>query len=213
MPVINDQKSLDAFRAQWTAPEIFKFMKGHPLLYVNWAVGVGKSHLMDDLIEDAVTNRDYDLIVAMVPTRKVLDERRWIKNPPSGIKIINLQPRPSDQCAPTLDALLRGFEQRGMMLLGRHEVCGKLCQNKTSCSWLGQYGSKNMAGAQVVFGTQAHLQRDPLFVHRLKSWTGAEKPLLLLDEANFLSQSRKVVVTDSDLSMHQCVLDEIIGNQ
>ncbi len=211
MHLIDDQESLDAFRSDWGAAAILELLMRYPLLFINWAVGVGKSFLMDDLIELAVFEGLYDLLLVMVPTRKVLEERRWILNSPPGIKVINLKPRPVNLCGPSLDAQLSGFERRGMALFGKTMICGKVCQNRATCFWHGQYGKTAMDGAKVIYGTQAHLERDPMFVSRVQDWAGAKKPLLLLDEANFIAKSRRVVISKEDLMRYKRVLDRVDG--
>lgn len=211
MPTISDQQKLTAFRNANGAAEILAMLKDHPLLFITWAVGVGKSYLINRIIEYAMMSGLYDLIMVFVPTRAVLDEQAWITKPPPGVKVINLRPRPADLCGPMLDDQMKDYERRGMSLLGKTQICGKLCQNRSACFWHGQYGSKAMAGAKVVFGTQAHLERDPLFVSRVQSWVGAERPLLLLDEANFVAKSRKVVISGDDLKCYLAVLDKIHG--
>ena len=211
MQLINDQKSLDAFRSEWGAPAIQDLLERYSLLFVNWPVGVGKSHLMDDLIEQAVFEASHDVVFVMVPTRKVLEERRWIINPPPGIKVINLKPRPAHLCGQSLDARLIGFEQRGMTLYGKMMICNQVCQNRSACFWHDQYGKKAMEDARVIYGTQAHLERDRMFCIRLLGWTGAKKPLVLLDEASFIAKSRKAVVKKDDLVRYQRVLDGVDG--
>jgi len=43
-------------------------------LRVDWAVGVGKSHNIDLTIEEAVVSNQYNLVIALFPTRA--DHRR-----------------------------------------------------------------------------------------------------------------------------------------
>ena len=100
---------------------------------------MGKSYALDRIIEAAVGSGSYDLVVAMFPTRRVLEERAWIRTPPPGVKIVNLRPRPRQRCG-DLDGPWRHFEQAGMAALGRVELCGR-CPRRPGCYWPEQYGA------------------------------------------------------------------------
>ena len=102
-------------------------------LLILWPIGVGKSCAIDRIIEAAVGSGRYDLVIALAPTRRVLEERAWIRTPPSGLKIVNLRPRPRQRCG-DLDGPWRHFEQAGMAALGRVELCGR-CPRRPGCYW------------------------------------------------------------------------------
>ena len=160
---IRGPTELRDFRNWWTGKRVLKLVQdsNFPVL-VNWAVGVGKSTNLDDVIEAAVESGAYDLVLVLLPTRQVQAERRWVLRPPPNIKVVNLKRRPSADCGPVRDQSWSIFETRGMGLLGRHTLCAK-CPLSTTCFWLGQYG-KALAGAKVIFANQVHLERDPYFV-------------------------------------------------
>ncbi|WP_155302257.1 hypothetical protein [Desulfosarcina widdelii] len=188
---------LRRFRNDWSGKRILKLLKEHKgRLAINWEIGVGKSHNIDDVIEAAVNGDFYDLVVCLEPTRLLIDERRWIKNPPPGIKIVNLKPRPKEKCGPQLDQEWSKFEQKGLGLLGREEICG-LCKRK-KCFWPQQYG-KALKHTRAVFATQAHLERSPFFIEQLKKWTEAETVLLLLDEAGFICKPLRRKISFQDI--------------
>lgn len=185
MAVISGPKELTAFRNHWDGKRLLDLLhqyKGR--LRVDWAVGVGKSFNIDSVIEEAVVSKQYDLVVALFPTRRIIEERKWVVNPPEGIKIVNLKPRPGNSCGVDMNKRWQIFEKNGLGILGRIELCGH-CLYQSECHWPKQFGN-SMEGTQVVFGAQAHLERSPYFLGQLAQWTKAETVLIILDEANFI---------------------------
>ena len=167
---------------------------------------MGKSCAIDRIIEAAVGSGRYDLVIALAPTRRVLEERAWIRTPPSGLKIVNLRPRPRQRCG-DLDGPWRHFEQAGMAALGRVELCGR-CPRRPGCFWPRQFG-KGLEGAQVIFGTDAHIARSPDFSSQLAGWAGAARVLTLVDEINFLATGFRRRVARADLVRFARVLGEV----
>ena len=183
MTTILGEEALAAFRAYWNGPRLLDLIAEHGGgVLILWPIGVGKSCAIDRIIEAAVGSGRYDLVIALAPTRRVLEERAWIRTPPSGLKIVNLRPRPRQRCG-DLDGPWRHFEQAGMAALGRVELCGR-CPRRPGCYWPRQYG-KGLEGAQVIFGTDAHIARSPDFGSQLAGWAGAARVLTLVDEINF----------------------------
>ena len=205
MTTILGEEALAAFRAYWNGPRLLDLITAHGGgALILWPIGVGKSCAIDRIIEAAVGSGRYDLVIALAPTRRVLEERAWIRTPPSGLKIVNLRPRPRQRCG-NLDGPWRHFEQAGMAALGRVELCGR-CSRRPGCYWPRQYG-KGLEGAQVIFGTDAHLGRVPDFAAQLAGWTGAGRVLTLLDEIGFAATSFRRRVTRRDLALFADVLD------
>ena len=205
MTMILGEEAIAAFRAHWDGPRLLDLIAAHGGgALVLWPIGVGKSCAIDRVIEAAVGSGSYDLVVAMFPTRRVLEERAWIRSPPPGVKIVNLRPRPRPRCG-DLDGPWRHFEQAGMAALGRVELCGR-CPRRPGCYWPGQYGER-LEGAQVIFATDAHLGRVPDFAAQLAGWAGAARVLTLLDEIGFAATSFRRRVTRRDLALFADVLD------
>jgi hypothetical protein len=171
---------------------------------IDWAIGVGKSYCLDQTIESSVKSDLYDLIVALFPTRQIIDERQWILKPPGNVRIVNLKPRTRSKCGTTNDRLWKHFEKKGLGVLGRIELCGH-CLLKGNCHWPRQFG-KQLEGVHVIFGTQAHLERAPSFIDQLMMWTGAERVLVLLDEINFITKSFHRRICKDDLELFVEVL-------
>ena len=140
MTVVLGEHDLAAFRAHWDGPRLLDLAAecGGQVL-INWPIGVGKSSAIDRMIAAAITAGRYDLVVALFPTRRVLEERARVRNPPPGVKTVNLRPRPRPRCS-DLDAPWRHFEATAMAALGRVELCGR-CPRRPGCFWPTQYGA------------------------------------------------------------------------
>jgi hypothetical protein len=208
MPVISGPKELTAFRNHWDGKRMLDLLQQHKgWLRVDWAVGVGKSHNIDSVIEEAVVSKQYDLVIALFPTRRIIDEREFIKYPPIGIKTVNLKPRPGNRCGADMNKRWQVFEKNGLGLLGRLELCGH-CLFQSDCHYPKQYG-KSMEGTQVIFGAQAHLERSPFFINQLVQWSKAEKVLVILDEANFIMKPFRRGIEKKKLKMFVEVLNMI----
>jgi hypothetical protein len=206
MPLVSGEVALKEFRRLWTATELLRELsRQNGRMLVNWPVGVGKSHAVDNLIEEAVSQNTYDCVLVLCPTRKVINERRWIMTPPRGIRIVNIEPRPAKRCG-TLDARWRSFERNDLGALGRKELCGN-CSKRSGCAWPTQYGL-TMGGVRVVFATHAHLKRSPSFISQIQKWTRAERLLVLFDEADFVMTSFRNRIEDSALRQFVYVLQK-----
>jgi hypothetical protein len=192
--LISGEEELAEFREQWTGESTLKRLKelGNRLSYCA-AIGVGKSCNIDNTIEAAIHSGQFDLVISLSPTRRVLEERRWIVNSPKGIRIANLRPRPGSLCGKERDFLWQEYERSSMGQLGRLEIC-HFCPNHCGCFWPKQYG-KALRGVQVIFATQAHLERSPIFITQLQNWTRAERILVLLDEDHFVMRDFRRVIS------------------
>jgi hypothetical protein len=203
-------KELRAFRKQWKGAQLLKLLQRqrHGPLLISWPIGVGKSRNIDDVIEVAVDQGEYDLVLALFPTRRLIRERRWVKNPPEGVSIAILRPRPRKACGRALNREWRSYETRGLGLLGREDICKARCPTYSKCFWPQQYG-KGLADYQVIYGTQAHLERAPDFIAQVKDWTGAKRILVLLDENNFVAKSFRYHITREELERYLGALEAL----
>jgi hypothetical protein len=185
---VSGPEQLNAFRNEWSGQRILELLdsEGGKVL-IGWPTGIGKSTSLDDVLEAAVNLQRHDLVVVVAPTRAILNERRWVITPPNSLRILYLRPRPQQRCGPELNDRWRKFEAKGLGTLGRIELCGS-CPRLRGCPWPDQYG-KRMKGTQVVFATSAHLHRSPIFLLQLMEWTGATRPLVLLDEVAVIMSS------------------------
>src|SRR5262249_26985000 len=97
MLLISGDDSLSAFREMLTvqrAVELLLDAKGRRL--VQLPVGVGKSRWLDEITLTAF--HEYDLMIVLCPTRRLIDERGPLAQPPTGLKVVNIRPRPANQC-------------------------------------------------------------------------------------------------------------------
>ena len=168
-------------------------------IMVHLPVGVGKSVNIDNVIAAAVKEGVYDLVIALFPTRKIIEERAVIKSPPSNIKVVCLKPRPKDSCG-QFDSPWSKYEKRQLSALGKSELCQR-CDQRRECFWPDQFSKENLAGARVVIGTHAHLAVNPTFVDLIAERAGAKKVLVLIDEDQFAMTNFRQRVTFNALKM------------
>ena len=99
MPLISGREALQTFRDTWTGARILELLhQSRGRLCVDWALGVGKSANIDQVIEAALDGYQYDLVIALFPTRQLINERPWIRSPPTTYRIVNFRPRPRRRC-------------------------------------------------------------------------------------------------------------------
>lgn len=180
-------------------------IEGIPL--VGLPVGVGKSTAIDSVIEEGIKSGAYDLIVIFAPTRAILEERRWFQAPPTDVSTILLKARPSELCGYDRDKEWLELESRQMGTFGKQTIC-KRCPHHENCFWPSQMG-KCLRGVKVVFATQKYLDLVPGFIAILQRATGASRPLILLDEINFVTVPYRKTIHREDLRMLSAVLSEL----
>jgi uncharacterized protein with HEPN domain len=208
MPLISGPEELAAFRKYWDGKRMLDLLSKHNgRLRVDWAVGVGKSHNIDLIIEEAVFSERYDLVIALFPTRRIIEERKWIRRPPNGIKLVNLKPRPRHKCGADMNRNWQVFEKNVLGALGRIALCGH-CLLRPECEWPMQFG-KSLKRSQVIFGTQTHIERSPYFLDQLAQWAEAERVLVILDETNFIMKPFRRNIEHSQLQIFAAVLKKI----
>jgi hypothetical protein len=208
MKIISGNEELSAFRNHWDGEKMLALLRQHNgRVLVNWALGSGKSFNIDQVIQAAISTEQYDLVIALFPTRLIIDERQWVKTPPKDIPVVNLVPRNKSNCGTDMDARWEVFEINGLGALGRIELCGR-CLREPECAWPRQFG-KSLKGTRVIFGTQSNLERNPDFLDQLAKWAGAEKVLVILDEADFIMKSFQRKVNLNELRMFVDVLKNL----
>lgn len=199
--IISGAMRLANFRHENSAEVILQHCLEHQNVVVNWQVGVGKSYNMDQVTETAIRSGTYDLVIVMTPTRSIIDERKFITNPPADIGVINIRPRPTELCGKERNQAWEKYEARNLAQLGKRHCC-ELCPRRSECFWPSQYG-KGLQGKQVVFAAQAHLEHNPYFIAHIKQMTSAEKVLVIFDEANVsLADYSRIITLDS---IHQLI--------
>jgi hypothetical protein len=198
MVTISGDEALAAFRGRLTGAyglDLVRENGGRVL--VQLPVGVGKSVWIDAITREAVGSGAYDLVAVLCPTRQLIDERSPLRDPPPGVRVVNLLPRPARDCGRGRDAQWKRYEEAELGALGRVRICGD-CPLRPGCFWPRQYG-RGLRGTGILYATQAHLERSPDFLLRVRQWAQAGRMLTLLDESNFVGTSFERVVAVRDL--------------
>lgn len=208
MPLISGDVALSEFRAGLTGRRGLELVQDHGgCVLGQLPVGVGKSVWLDAITTEAATSGEYDLVVVLCPTRRLIEERHPLRHPPSGIRVVNLRPRPAERCGRKRDAAWKKYEAANLGALGRVEICGS-CPHARGCYWPRQYG-KNLKDARIVYAAQAHLDRSPGFLASLRAWAGASRTLTLLDEVNFMGTPFEKTIASHDLDRFLDVLRHV----
>jgi len=177
--------------------------------FVQTPPGTGKSTAIDEVSVTAVRSGAYDLVVILSPTRDVVAERKVVHTPPNGIRVQVLRARPSEACGTSADRLWKDYERRGLGATGRAQICGA-CPHSATCPWPTQLGAA-LQGAQLVVCTSAYLANDPFFLSRLKTWTRANRMLVLVDEDDVAMTPFRRVISREHLQQHIRVLEHLLA--
>jgi hypothetical protein len=199
LPSNSSMTALDHFRATWTAERLLDSQKPGMGTLLPLPVGVGKSTLADDIIELAITTNRYDLVIYLAPLRAIIAERRWVLNPPPEYRVVTFHARPAERCGPQRNKAWQTYENQNCAMRARIRICAE-CPHRKQCPWLRQYGEFNH-GVRVIFATQAHLARSAEFIEQIRQWTGAERILLILDEADFAFAPRNRAIRQDKLKL------------
>ena len=190
--------ALREFRAYWTPQRVLNLVDpGGSGVVITYPPGIGKSFTADGVIETSLASDRYDLVIFAAPTHLILNERSWVRNPPEHVHTKVLRPRPRDLCSPARDTAWSTLETTGCAALGRRTICSTCPQDL--CLWRDQYSRKRLNGIQALFITQAHLLRSPSFIRDVRSWTGAERVLLILDEDHVAMANLRKIISREDL--------------
>ncbi len=127
---------------------------------------------------------------------------------PSWVKVVNLRPRPTALCG-HLDQQWKIFEPRGLGTIGRNTLCQQKCGQFSSCFWPIQFHKTNLKGASVVFGTHAYLESNPSMLRYIADKTGANRVLLVMDEANWVMTSSRKVINQEELKLFLSILGSV----
>ncbi len=207
MRLIDATQDLALFRSGLTGRYGVGLVQQHKQVLVQLPVGVGKSSWLDEITVEATGGKHFELVIVLSPTRQLINERRPLKNPPTGVRVVNIRPRPGKQCGKQRDAQWRQYEKAGMAALGRVEICGQ-CPLKGGCFWPNQYG-KGLKGTGLIYATQTHLERSPRFVPYLKRSTGAQSCLVLMDESSFIAKPVEQTIPYDELQRFADVLKSL----
>lgn len=202
---IESAEALSSFRESNSAAHVLTYLKQDKHVLINWSVGVGKSHNMDSVIEQALQH-EYDCVIVLLPTRALIDERKLIRTPESGLKVVNIEPRPQSLCG-QYNAQWTIFEKNGLSSIAKKQLCSK-CDHNHNCSWLKQYSKDALAGTEVVFATQAHLKNNPNFIKYIAKKTNSHKPLVIFDEATISLTSYTKSISQQEIQTFIAAIHE-----
>ena len=90
---IDSEEALAEFRSTlFSANTLAPVIDANPATLINAPTGIGKSWLIDDLIDRYVSNSTYDLTLVLAGLTASLVERRLVRHPAPGV--VRLRPRP-----------------------------------------------------------------------------------------------------------------------
>lgn len=215
-PTIITEAALDEFRGgPFSTDAILGHLVRHPAVLLNAAPGVGKSHRIDDLLDHREIFRCFHLVIYMSPSWNIINERlaRWQQGHGTGpdaasgarrrsvqtilVKALVLRPRPSARCG-ALDLAWRELESAGCGALGKATLCAK-CPNLPGCDWPERLSESNLAGVRMVFMTEQQLVINRGLIRLLKQRIGADRVLVIADEARLVDTSFVVASTRPEL--------------
>jgi hypothetical protein len=200
---IDSEEALAEFRStQFSAGSLAPIIDASSATLINGPTGIGKSWLIDDLIDHYFRGVIYKLIVVLAGLTISLLERRLVRHPVPGV--VRLRPRPREDCG-LLDVPWREHEQPGTTTWAKCNVC-PACVHHPGCFWPTQYGA-GLRPARVVFGTHQHLINNRRFLSHLRVVTKADSILLLIDEADFLEESVQVRIPQGDLKAFRLAVE------
>lgn len=172
--------------------------------------GVGKSVLTDRVVAHHRNQPDAGLLVYLTSQRSVIRERPWVQEhlalsptERAAHDVAILEGRPRKRCG-LLDDAWRRYEAAGCAPLGRVELCGS-CARRASCSWPEQRTAEALKGKRVIAATQTNLAVTPHLISELKSKTGADRVLVVLDEATLLETRFRRQVPYAELRASRAV--------
>jgi hypothetical protein len=205
-----DEVGLDAFRADRLQPRFWlDELAKHERVLGNIAVGVGKSYAADLLLNCPETYEQYDVVIYVAPELNIINERAIVNGQSiSLVPFKNLNSRPSVRCG-ALGSEWAEYERQGCSAYAKANLCAK-CPHfsdiQNPCKWPYQLATDHLKDVKLFFLTDQRLAETRTLIPFLKKATGAQRMLLILDEAKCLDVTHKVVLSFSELrNFHDAV--------
>lgn len=214
---VRGEAALASFRARVlaSAPALAALAK-HRAILQNHDIGVGKTTFIERLVAELRVGGPYDLIVYLASERTVLAERTFVKetldlsrSQRASHDVAVLLGRPVERCG-DLDAAWKPYEASGCTVIGRARLC-EMCPRAGECEWPRQLTTDALRGKRVVCATQAYLTVIPNFVELLADLVGAERVLMILDEAPLVEMPFKTFLRRRDLKRWAGVVDAALS--
>ncbi len=196
------QHDLERFRQDNLSPEaLLRVMDTHVRAIAQLAVGVGKSHACDSLLESEELHRQFDFVIYSAPTWNILRERRIVRGVTKcPVPWMMLMPRPKDRCADFAEAW-SGFESRGCSTYAKATLC-KTCQQLNlgiaACDWPSQFS--RIKEHRQLFCTEQNLLLNRALVPTIRGLAGAKRIAVILDEARLLDADFTVRMSREDIT-------------
>jgi hypothetical protein len=171
------------------------------VLQVSPPPGVGKTFAAHGLVGHALA-RDHDLVVYIAPTRALIGELlESTAIAPIRDDMVVLERRPTAQCG-ALNTEWCEMEKAGCAALAKSTLC-ESCPIRIGCNWPDQFDHINKS-TRLVVCTESYLGLNPGLVRRVLDAAEAARPLVIFDEASFLttSQRRSVALEDIERFSH-----------
>ena len=192
------EKELPGFRSVQFSPEsvLERLPDREGVLLFDEPPGIGKTTLGRLLITTAL-DRGFDLVIFVAPTRALIGELEEDKSLDlSETEMVTLRRRPSKDCG-SLDVPWQKMEKASCAALGKDELC-RSCPNFANCFWPDQLDRVGTSTKLIVL-TEQYLLLNPTLIPSLIVRTSARKPLVILDEALFVTQNHLRRIENGEL--------------
>lgn len=205
------ENDLDRFRRENLSPEaLLRVMNTHVRAIAQLAVGVGKSHACDALLESPLLHEQFDFVIYSAPTWSILRERRIVRGTAKcPVPWMMLHPRPKERCGDFAEPWA-GFESRGCSTYAKAtlcKVCLSLAAGTTDCDWPSQFS--RIKDHRLLFCTEQQLLLNRGLVPMVRGITDAKRIAVVLDEARLLDADFTVRLPREDIAAFSDVLEHV----
>jgi hypothetical protein len=201
---------LDSFRAEFLSTRhLLDLALAYTVALVAVAPGTGKSHAVDDLLENPLTYKRYDLVVYAAPTWALIGERRVLRAISPTVDFEVILPRPRELCG-SLDERWSELEAAGCAAHAKVTLCGQ-CPLRADCDWPGRLSLERLWGKRLLIFPEQYLLSVPNMICMLKRQTGAKRVLVILDEARFLDSPYTVAISRADMRRLRDAIGATVG--
>lgn len=206
---------LPRFRAEHLSPDsLLDLVEQGVYTLIRVGVGVGKSYAVDELLLHELLYERFDLVVYLAPTRAILAERKIVSGEVEvPVPYAVLEPRPVERCGAYAKEW-EDLERRGCSILAKAKLCAP-CQKSRplddKCPWPKQF--KHLKKKQLLFATEQYVVLNRSLIAYLRFRLGAQRILVILDEAKLLDTNYEVAIALAHLSQLEHALKDCEGEK